>query len=108
MKKTLGLGALISALGTSMPLQAMPYDTPDTWGGDLESRARLTGNWGGARDDMAKKLGIVDDAVFTVAYIVRAVSPGKYVLPQAYVEDMYNPSRYGRTGTGTVEVRPAK
>ena len=41
-----------------------------------------------------------DKAVFTVAYVVRAVSPGKYVLPQAYVEDMYNPSRYGRTGTG--------
>jgi uncharacterized protein YfaS (alpha-2-macroglobulin family) len=49
-----------------------------------------------------------DKAVFTVAYIVRAVSPGKYVLPQAYVEDMYNPSRYGRTNTGSVEVRPAK
>ncbi|MFL6838203.1 MAG: alpha-2-macroglobulin family protein, partial [Bradyrhizobium sp.] len=47
-------------------------------------------------------------SVFTVAYIVRAVSPGKYVLPQAYVEDMYNPSRYGRSGTGTVEVRAAK
>ena len=49
-----------------------------------------------------------DTAIFTVAYVVRAVSPGKYVLPQAYVEDMYNPSRYGRSGTGTVEVRPAK
>jgi hypothetical protein len=49
-----------------------------------------------------------DKAVFTVAYVVRAVSPGKYVLPQAYVEDMYNPSRYGRTGTGSVEVRAAK
>ncbi len=49
-----------------------------------------------------------DKSVFTVAYVVRAVSPGKYVLPQAYVEDMYNPSRYGRTGTGTVEVRSAK
>jgi len=49
-----------------------------------------------------------DNAVFTVAYVVRAVSPGKYVLPQAYVEDMYNPSRYGRTGTGSVEVRPTK
>jgi uncharacterized protein YfaS (alpha-2-macroglobulin family) len=49
-----------------------------------------------------------DKAVFTVAYVVRAVSPGKYVLPQAFVEDMYNPSRYGRTGTGAVEVRPAK
>jgi uncharacterized protein YfaS (alpha-2-macroglobulin family) len=47
-------------------------------------------------------------AVFTVAYVVRAVTPGKYVLPQAYVEDMYDPSRYGRTGTGSVEVRAAK
>ncbi len=49
-----------------------------------------------------------DKSVFTVAYVARAVSPGKYVLPQAYVEDMYNPSRYGRTGTGTVEVSQAK
>jgi uncharacterized protein YfaS (alpha-2-macroglobulin family) len=49
-----------------------------------------------------------DKSIFTVAYVVRAVSPGKYVLPQAYVEDMYNPSRYGRTSTGSVEVRSAK
>jgi uncharacterized protein YfaS (alpha-2-macroglobulin family) len=47
-------------------------------------------------------------SVFTVAYVVRAVTPGKFVLPQAYVEDMYNPSRYGRTSTGSVEVRQAK
>ena len=47
-------------------------------------------------------------AVFTVAYIVRAVSPGKYVLPQAYVEDMYNPSRFGRSGTGAITVLKAK
>ncbi len=49
-----------------------------------------------------------DDAVFTVAYVVRAVSPGKYVLPQAYVEDMYRPDRFGRTGTGTLDVTAAK
>jgi alpha-2-macroglobulin len=52
--------------------------------------------------------GASDKAVFTVAYVVRAISPGRYVLPQAYVEDMYNPSRFDRTGTGSVEVRPAK
>ena len=46
-------------------------------------------------------------AVFTVAYVVRAVSPGTYVLPQAYVEDMYRPDRYGRTATGTVTVAGA-
>jgi uncharacterized protein YfaS (alpha-2-macroglobulin family) len=47
-------------------------------------------------------------SVFTVAYVVRAVSPGNYLLPQAYVEDMHNPSRYGRTSTETAEVRGAK
>jgi uncharacterized protein YfaS (alpha-2-macroglobulin family) len=45
-----------------------------------------------------------DPAMFTVAYVVRAVSPGKYILPQAYVEDMYRPDRFGRTGTGTIEI----
>jgi uncharacterized protein YfaS (alpha-2-macroglobulin family) len=49
-----------------------------------------------------------DPAVFTVAYVVRAVSPGRYLLPQAYVEDMYRPDRFGRTGTGTIEVAAAK
>jgi hypothetical protein len=49
-----------------------------------------------------------DPAVFTVAYVVRAVSPGRYVLPQAYVEDMYRPDRFGRTGTGTIEITAAK
>jgi uncharacterized protein YfaS (alpha-2-macroglobulin family) len=43
-------------------------------------------------------------AVFTAAYVVRAVTPGKYVLPQAVVEDMYRPDRFGRTGTGKIEV----
>jgi len=49
-----------------------------------------------------------DPSVFTVAYVVRAVSPGRYVHPQAYVEDMYRPDRFGRTGTGTIEVIAAK
>ena len=42
--------------------------------------------------------------VFSVAYVVRAVSPGHYVLPQAKVEDMYRPDRFGRTGTGAIEI----
>jgi uncharacterized protein YfaS (alpha-2-macroglobulin family) len=49
-----------------------------------------------------------DPSVFAVAYVVRAVSPGRYVQPQAYVEDMYRPYRFGRTGTGTIEVTAAK
>ena len=46
--------------------------------------------------------------VFTVAYVVRAVSPGHYVLPQAKVEDMYRPDRFGRTATGSIEIVAAK
>ncbi|MGE3145300.1 MAG: MG2 domain-containing protein [Pseudorhodoplanes sp.] len=49
-----------------------------------------------------------DEAVFSVAYVVRAVSPGRYVQPQAFVEDMYRPDRFGRTGTGNIEVTAAR
>jgi len=49
-----------------------------------------------------------DPAVFTVAYVVRAVAPGKYVRPQASVEDMYRPDRFGRTATESVEVTGGK
>ena len=45
-----------------------------------------------------------DKSVFAAADVVRAVSPGRYVLPQAYVEDMYRPDRFGRTGTATLEI----
>ncbi|HEX4408262.1 MAG TPA: MG2 domain-containing protein [Xanthobacteraceae bacterium] len=49
-----------------------------------------------------------DPAVFSMAYIVRAVAPGKYVRPQASVEDMYRPDRFGRTGSESVEVVAGK
>ena len=48
------------------------------------------------------------EPVFTVAYVVRAVAPGKYVRPQASVEDMYRPERFGRTGSESVEVTALK
>jgi uncharacterized protein YfaS (alpha-2-macroglobulin family) len=41
---------------------------------------------------------------FTVAYTVRAVSPGVFVHPGATVEDMYWPERRANTATTTVEV----
>ena len=60
MKNVLRLTALLSALGAALPMHAMPYAAPDTWGGGLASRPRLTGDWGGARDTMAKN-GVVLD-----------------------------------------------
>lgn len=40
--------------------RTQPYEVPETWGGDIWSRPRLTGDWGGLRDDLAK-MGVVFD-----------------------------------------------
>ena len=45
-----------------------------------------------------------DTRRFELAYIVRAVSPGRFHHPAASVEDMYRPAFRARTATGTVEV----
>src|SRR5215471_9128954 len=52
----LGLVGLVMAGPTS----AQPVDIPATWGGDFWSRPRLTGSWGGLRDDLGQK-GVVLD-----------------------------------------------
>jgi alpha-2-macroglobulin len=44
-------------------------------------------------------------AFITMAYIVRAVAPGRYIYPPATAEDMYDPDRYGRTAFGDLEVK---
>lgn len=49
----MGLSSTANALG--------PVEVPETWGGDLASRQRLTGDWGGVRDEMGKK-GVLLDA----------------------------------------------
>jgi len=41
---------------------------------------------------------------FATAYMVRATSPGKFVLPGATVEDMYRPDLRANTDAGTIEV----
>ena len=44
----------------------------------------------------------------TVAYMVRAVTPGAFVHPAATVEDMYRPERYARSAAGKLTVVPSK
>ena len=41
----------------------------------------------------------------TVAYLVRAVTPGAFVHPAATAEDMYRPDRFARTAAGRLIVR---
>jgi uncharacterized protein YfaS (alpha-2-macroglobulin family) len=53
-------------------------------------------------DDDAAKKGPVASA--TVAYMVRAVTPGSFLHPAATVEDMYRPERYARSAAGRLTV----
>jgi len=41
---------------------------------------------------------------FALAYLVRAVTPGTFRLPAAYVEDMYKPRFFGRDAMGSVTI----
>ncbi|MGE0735757.1 MAG: alpha-2-macroglobulin [Alphaproteobacteria bacterium] len=43
---------------------------------------------------------------FTAAYIVRAVTPGTYKLPGAFVEDMYAPNYFARDALSSITVQP--
>lgn len=50
----------LALLVTPSLASAQPVEAPDTYAGDFWSRPRLTGDWGGLRDELAKK-GIVFD-----------------------------------------------
>jgi uncharacterized protein YfaS (alpha-2-macroglobulin family) len=41
---------------------------------------------------------------FTLAYVVRAVTPGEYKYPALVAEDMYEPQTTGRTAIGSLKV----
>jgi alpha-2-macroglobulin len=43
---------------------------------------------------------------YLTAYVVRAITPGSYVLPAAIAEDMYRPAILARTAMGSVTVAP--
>lgn len=44
----------------------------------------------------------------TLAYVVRAVTPGQFHHPAASVEDMYRPRNRARTQTGRIDIRPLR
>ncbi|MBC7768263.1 MAG: alpha-2-macroglobulin family protein [Phycisphaerales bacterium] len=43
---------------------------------------------------------------YRYAYVARAVSPGRYTMPAAQVEDMYRPGVMARTSTGAITIAP--
>ncbi|MCA8902280.1 MAG: alpha-2-macroglobulin family protein, partial [Hyphomonas sp.] len=44
----------------------------------------------------------------TLAYVVRAVTPGDFAIPGAVAEDMYRPDVYARSRAGRVTIAPAQ
>jgi hypothetical protein len=61
-----------------------------------------------ARDDRyVAALDVYNTEAFTLAYVVRAVTPGDYVFPGAVVEDMYRPGVFARTAASRVKIAAA-
>lgn len=59
--------------------------------------------WTQVDDD---KPGALEPAEFRVAYLVRAVTPGRFVRPETVVEDMYHPDVMARTAGSAITVAP--
>ncbi|MEZ5921763.1 MAG: alpha-2-macroglobulin [Parvularculaceae bacterium] len=76
-----------------------PYD----WVGKI-SRPKIAE----ARDDrFVAAIDLYGDKTFTLAYLVRAVTPGEFSFPGAVIEDMYKPGLFARTSTSALKVMPA-
>ncbi|KIC09518.1 PAN domain-containing protein [Leisingera sp. ANG-M1] len=56
-------------------------------------------------DRFLAAVDVRDASPVTLAYIARAVTPGRFHHPAASVEDMYRPAYRARTGAGRVEVK---
>ncbi len=62
-----------------------------------------------ARDDrFVAAVDVRGRSRFTLAYIVRAVTPGSFTMPGAAMEDMYRPGVFSRTRVGRVSIAPAQ
>ena len=62
--------ATLALLGVPDAASAQPYEVPPTWGGDIWSRPRLTGDWDGLRDEVGKKGVVLDlDLLLTPQYV---------------------------------------
>jgi len=77
---------------------------PYRWIGEISSTRVAE-----ARDDrFVAAVDVRGKKTFRLAYIVRAVTPGSYVMPGAAIEDMYRPDVYARTGVGRVTIAEAR
>ncbi len=72
--------------------------------GEGEAAGENHGNEQTAQAEASTKPKLVSTA--SVAYIVRAVTPGTFVHPAATAEDMYRPERHARSAAGRLTITP--
>jgi uncharacterized protein YfaS (alpha-2-macroglobulin family) len=77
-----------------------PRNGPFAWIGEISSA-----DVSEARDDRFVASANLRSS-FRYAYMARAVSPGRFALPAAQVEDMYRPGVMARTSTGAISIAP--
>jgi uncharacterized protein YfaS (alpha-2-macroglobulin family) len=61
-----------------------------------------------AQDDRYVAAINVFDRPVTLAYVVRAVTPGSFAMPGVVAEDMYRPEVFGRSAPGRVTILAAQ
>jgi uncharacterized protein YfaS (alpha-2-macroglobulin family) len=58
-----------------------------------------------ARDDrFVAALDLYERKPYTVAYMVRAVTPGTFTMPGVVAEDMYRPDTFARTTSRSITI----
>jgi uncharacterized protein YfaS (alpha-2-macroglobulin family) len=81
------------------PVEAFP------WLGELSRPV-----FAAARDDrLVAQVDLTEEAPsFRLAFLLRAVTPGRFELPGAQLFDMYKPRFFARQATGRIAVAPAE
>jgi uncharacterized protein YfaS (alpha-2-macroglobulin family) len=85
---------------------AADKSTPDSGGaGPFAWIGKITANnVAEARDDRYVASANLHAESFRYAYIARAVTPGRFTMPAAQIEDMYHPGVMSRTATGAITI----
>ena len=66
-------------------------------------------SYAAARDDrLVAQIDLTEgEPAFKLAFLLRAVTPGRFELPGAILSDMYKPRFFARQGTGRITIQPA-
>jgi uncharacterized protein YfaS (alpha-2-macroglobulin family) len=98
---------IVDLLPAGFEIQNATAPTGDTAGGYSWLKDLTSPDYTEARDD--RYIAALDlpggTSEFTLAYVVRAVTPGAFKYPALDVEDMYDPETYGRTAIGKLTVQ---